>query len=313
MLEKPAIAFDALDDGVLEVIATLLGQVALASSLGRTNRRCFSVATCHPCAFRGPLSAWHATIVVELDKQMSELGMPPEEDLSLDVWAGLAYAERELWLAKLWSEVLREMTGFTNRACGLLEWLIPSDLRAGMQASSGIGMQASSGIRRQCFLDQEVAECKRRLALLLDTARALEERVPDQELPLRWAQWVESVGRAAGLPDSHPILAKYRQQRAGVRATLVTHREQLSSIISVINRQDKRFSRFMQPGKDHDTGNGMCNAVPVSPNLNPNSESVDTEFPSARNWTTTRSCVTTPTPSATSTTLTATAFGAVWC
>lgn len=225
--------------GVLEAIMDFLVDGAQDDStlspdqqLQRVCRRWFSTAICRPGTYRTLVEAWHAHAIDQLDMQLARLTEPPsapfgDEPPPGDVnepWAGwpvgnvavgLKHAEEELRLTELSvssdAGATVKLLLFARRLNGLLRWTI----------ANGAGL-ALGRPDRQRFLRQEAHELRQRAALLLKVARDLRHRLPDPDLPMRWARWFEEAGAFVGLPRDH--CARYRLQREKVAAFWASNR-----------------------------------------------------------------------------------------
>lgn len=215
-------ALGAVVDGVLDCLGAA-ASAGSSSDVGPFLAVCrwwFSVAVCRPGAFRAPVRDWHADACRKLDEQFARMGEPPweigSEDLHLVLQGGLEHAEQELRLTELSASFPSGITvvllRFARRLGGLLRWV-----------HYGLSIPAVHGcpLRRR-YLQQEAEEFKRRAVLLSDASRELRGRLPDPEMPLRWAEWFEETGAAVGFPEVH--LQRFRSQREQVAAVWANNR-----------------------------------------------------------------------------------------
>lgn len=198
----------ALAEGpVLEAVVELLGCAALPGSFLPVCRQWFTAAVCHPCSFREPVEAWRIGACRQLDEQLARMREPPADEDVGDLRVGLQHAEEELRLTELSASFPSGITvvllRYARRLGGLLHWI------------NGGGGSATSS-QRQRHLRHEALEFRRRVLLLADAMRELRSRLPDPEMPMRWAQWFEEAGEVAGLPVNH--CSRYRSQREQVAA-----------------------------------------------------------------------------------------------
>merc|ERR1740121_620791 len=147
---------------------------------------------------------------------------PPSEFGAEDLQLGLEHAEDELRLTELSASFPRGVTLVLLRhtkSLGLLfRWITaqPTDAQEAPPDTA----------RAQC-LAQEAREFCGRVALLRDAVAHLRGRLPDPELPIRWAHWFEDVGEAVGLPRAH--CQRFRSQREQVALVWANNRRTLLS------------------------------------------------------------------------------------
>ncbi|CAE8600434.1 unnamed protein product, partial [Polarella glacialis] len=208
-------AADAALDAILEALVELLGPGALLEVC-----RCWFTATvCNHQSFRGPLNRWQLLACSTLDEQLLQMAEPPEDDFVEDLRIGLEHAEAELRLTQLSasfpSGVTVVLLRYARRLSSLLCWINLS-----LQPRSGV--TGEGGLRRQQNLWREIEELHRRARQLAEVSAVLRGRLPDPELPMRWAQWFEDIGEVAGLPADH--CKRYRTQREQVAAVWANNR-----------------------------------------------------------------------------------------
>lgn len=248
--ESAALRARALDVAA-ELQAELLGGAALTRYFLPVCRGWFHTAVCHPCAFRSPVEAWGAAARQQLDEHLGRMREPPQEEFE-DLRVALEHAEDELRVTALSaafpSGVTVVLLRHARRASGLLHWLHASP-KAAAAAAPGVA-PAGAGATGSCFcspavggelawssetaaavrrryLLQEVEELHRRVALLSRVVAELRPRLPDPELPVRWAEWFEEQGHIVGLPASHCM--RYRSQREQVAGVWANNRRTLLS------------------------------------------------------------------------------------
>mmetsp|Transcript_65620 Transcript_65620/g.211739 ORF Transcript_65620/g.211739 Transcript_65620/m.211739 type:complete len:335 (+) Transcript_65620:92-1096(+) len=204
---------------VLELVIELLGGLALADSFLAVCRWWFSAAVCHPGSFRAPVEAWRLGACRQLDEQLARMREPPGESELEDLRVGLEHAEEELRLTELSasfpSGVTVVLLRFARRLSGLLRWVNAGPPGRLPGAPPGCA-------QRRRYLRQEAREFRRRVSLLSGAVRELRARLPDPELPIRWAQWFEEAGELAGFPEGHCM--RYRSQREQVAAVWANNR-----------------------------------------------------------------------------------------
>lgn len=224
----------------LEAVVEFIGSSALPDSFLPVCRQWFMAGICHPCSFQAPVQAWRKGVCHQLDEQFAKMHEPPIDDDILDLRVGLEHAEEELRLTELSASFPAGVTvvllRYARRLGALLHWVNigRGQPKVQSQASCGIGCAALCG-RKDCsdagavacllqrrFLQQEALELRRRVSLLTDAMRELRIRLPDPEMPMRWAQWFEEAGEVAGLPVSH--CARYRSQREQVASVWANNR-----------------------------------------------------------------------------------------
>jgi len=201
-------------------IVEFLGGTSLSSSFLSVCRWWFNAAVCHPGAFRIPVEAWRVSACRELDAQLSRMREPPSGDEAEDLRIGLEHAEEELRLTELSasfpSGVTVVLLRFAQRLSGLLHWINIGPCSAQARAQDG------ASTMKRAYVQREAEEFKRRVALLSGAVGELRKRLPDPELPIRWAKWFEEVGEIAGFPADH--CARYRSQREQVAAVWANNR-----------------------------------------------------------------------------------------
>jgi len=249
-------ALGAVVDGVLDCLgaATSAGSSSDVGPFLAVCRWWFSVAVCRPSAFRAPVSDWHADACRQLDEQFARMGEPPwdheSEDLHLVLQGGLEHAEQELRLTELSASFPAGTTvvllRFARRLGGLLRWVAAVPRQP--TALHGCPL-------RRRYLQKEAEEFQRRVALLADASRELRGRLPDPELPLRWAQWFEETGAAVGFPEVH--LQRFRSQREQVAAVWANNRrtflsadEHVEALLSSLGELDD----LLGTSDDEDSG-----------------------------------------------------------
>jgi len=226
-MQMSAVAAESVVDralrAVMEVVIELLGGPALAESFLPVCRWWFNAAVCHPGSFRVPVEAWRIGACQQLDDQFVRMREPPAISDFEDLRLGLEHAEEELRLTELSASFPSGVTvvflRFARRLTGLLRW-ISATPPAGAGAASVGGVEAE--LLRQRYLRSEAEEFRRRAAMLADATRELRKRLPDPELPMRWAQWFEEAGEIAGFPEGHCL--RYRSQREQVAAVWANNR-----------------------------------------------------------------------------------------
>eukprot|EP00746_Dinoflagellata_sp_MGD_P037738 gnl/MRDRNA2_/MRDRNA2_190673_c0_seq1.p1 gnl/MRDRNA2_/MRDRNA2_190673_c0~~gnl/MRDRNA2_/MRDRNA2_190673_c0_seq1.p1 ORF type:complete len:287 (+),score=46.79 gnl/MRDRNA2_/MRDRNA2_190673_c0_seq1:91-951(+) len=230
--------FSVIPDGVVEAIIEFLPNSALAASLIPLCRRCFCVGICHPVAFRGPVQAWRISATQVLDEQLGRLKDPPVEEEASDLRVGLEHADEELKLTEMSASFPSGTTivllKHARKVSGMLSWL---SMTSTWSSTSNAQQYA---LPRQQFFDREVAEIRLRVNLLASTAKELSGRLPDPELPLRWAEWLETTGELVGLPTEH--CSRYKQQRnqvaqvwANNRRTFLSTSEHIEAIAETLD------------------------------------------------------------------------------
>mmetsp|Transcript_56128 Transcript_56128/g.130686 ORF Transcript_56128/g.130686 Transcript_56128/m.130686 type:complete len:294 (-) Transcript_56128:21-902(-) len=212
----------ALHTVVIEPVIELLGGVALADSFLPVCRFWFNAAICHPGSFRVPVEAWRLGACKQLDEQFCRMREPPAITEFEDLRVGLEHAEEELRLTELSasfpSGVTVVLLRFAKQLSGLLRWINVSPPHTAV-ASTRLSPEA---LLRRRYLRREAKEFRRRVTLLADATRELQTRLPDPELPMRWAQWFEEAGEIAGFPEGHCM--RYRSQREQVAAVWANNR-----------------------------------------------------------------------------------------
>jgi len=183
-----------------------------------------------------------------------------------DLRIALEHAEEELKLTELAAAYPMGATvvllRHTCRLSCLMHWIHGAHLGDGDGgcADGGGGDGGAStvdaatagrlGALRRGFRQGEVEEFRRRVRLLARAAAGLRARLPDPELPLRWAAWFEEQGDIVGLPENH--CARYRSQREQVaavwannRRTLLTTEEHIAALDDWCGEfaEDKRFEK----------------------------------------------------------------------
>uniref|UniRef100_A0A7S1M3I6 Uncharacterized protein n=1 Tax=Alexandrium catenella TaxID=2925 RepID=A0A7S1M3I6_ALECA len=215
---------DAALRTVMEVVIELLGGMALADSFLPVCRWWFNEAVCHPGSFRIPVEVWRIGACQQLDEQICRMREPPAITDFEDLRVGLEHAEEEMRLTELSasfpSGVTVVLLRFARRLSGLLRWINAAPFN-GQSADEGNSDSESTLLRRR-YLRSEAEEFRRRVALLADATRELRKRLPDPELPIRWAQWFEEAGEIAGFPEGHCM--RYRSQREQVAAVWANNR-----------------------------------------------------------------------------------------
>jgi len=220
----------ALADGlVLESVIVALGSKALFGSFLPVCRQWFSSAVCHPCSFREPAEAWCAQACLRLDEQLEKMHEPPEDWRTGDLRIGLVHAEEELGLTELAASFPSGITvailRYARKLGGLLHWVnMAAPVQASLQGCANFTTAKATreAQLRQACLKDEVLEFRRRVVLLVDAMSDLRIRLPDPDMPMRWAMWFEEVGEVAGLPLKHR--AGYRTQREQVAAVWANNR-----------------------------------------------------------------------------------------
>lgn len=195
------------DDIVMDHIIHLLGGRVVASCFLPVCRRWFHTVVCHPISFRSPVQAWHLQACRCLDEQLARIREPPEEGELEDLRVGLAHADEELKLTELSASFPAGVTVMLLRYARRLSWLLQWINAARMTCEP-------NALERQRFVQGERLEFRRRVVLLTTAVNALRGRLPDPELPMRWARWFEQQGELTGLPKAH--CSRYQSQREQV-------------------------------------------------------------------------------------------------
>lgn len=170
-------------------------------------RRWFSAAVCNPAAFRRPVEEWCQRACTDLDAQLLRLEEPPADEVVEHLLVGLQHADEELKItdqtASFPDGVTVMLLKYARQLSTFLCWLH-------LERSAGDGGAHEADVQ-YCFFKLEAAELRRRIALLLAVGRQLQQRLPDPDMPVRWAKWLEGAENSVGLPDEHR--ARFRQQR----------------------------------------------------------------------------------------------------
>mmetsp|Transcript_154945 Transcript_154945/g.289043 ORF Transcript_154945/g.289043 Transcript_154945/m.289043 type:complete len:275 (-) Transcript_154945:36-860(-) len=255
-----AVDIQAALDTVVEVVTALHGDLTPRSPFSATCRRWYSAAVCRPNAFRIPVQAWCARACAELDAQLLRLHAPPVHEVAEDLQIGLDHADEELRITDLSasfpSGVTVMLLNFTQQLGNLLTWL---QLEAAHRATAVSSVPASSSATaavpatdvkaRRLLFRLEALEFRRRVALLSAAAQELQCRLPDPELPLRWAAWLDKAGETAGLPEGHRM--RYRQQREQTATVWANNRRAFMSTVDHVNALMASLDRHEPPGDDH--------------------------------------------------------------
>eukprot|EP00747_Dinoflagellata_sp_TGD_P219084 gnl/TRDRNA2_/TRDRNA2_91250_c0_seq1.p1 gnl/TRDRNA2_/TRDRNA2_91250_c0~~gnl/TRDRNA2_/TRDRNA2_91250_c0_seq1.p1 ORF type:complete len:314 (+),score=61.81 gnl/TRDRNA2_/TRDRNA2_91250_c0_seq1:1-942(+) len=200
---------DRVADEVLARVVELLGCAAAAASFLPVCHRWLCLTVCHPAAFREPLRAWQAAVCTALDHQLRLLQQPPPpsptavaaQDSTLSSFdVVLAEMGHERRLTELFSSLTNDLVLHTKRLVSLRNLLARFDggltLLAGgnreVPLETGIAMSSSAGAGMcpgcpRAMLAQEFAELRLCVTLLSMAATDLCRRLPDPEVPLRWA------------------------------------------------------------------------------------------------------------------------------
>jgi len=221
-------------DAVLEAVIELLGSSSLAASFLPVCRQWFNEAVCHPGSFREPVEAWRAGACRQLDEQLVRMREPPAGDEDIELRVGLEHAEEELRLTEISGGVTVILLRYTRRLSGLLHWLTADMV-------DQVGDSACASLRRR-YLRHEALEFRRRVGLLALAMVELRGRLPDPEMPVRWAEWFEEAGEVAGLPRSH--CARYRSQREQVAAVWANNQRTFLSTDEHVDALEKSLGEL---------------------------------------------------------------------
>lgn len=239
------------------------------------SRQWLSLAVCHPASFRRPLEEWCAFACSRLDEQLSRLEDPPEDlpmDAHEGFSMSLAHAEEELRVTELSasfpSGVTVLLVRYLRQLITLLNWVrvttcverktiqhsrfdssgeallgsvvpdatsLPSHATSSLLEINNLCDDEDPSGSCPCHRECEVVELRRRIALLLQAGHSFECRLPDPELPMRWAAWSDGMVRASNSAVQGEYSARYRKQREQTAAVWANNRRTLLCTIEHID------------------------------------------------------------------------------
>jgi len=257
-------------DPVMDLIVEHLGTYELERSFLPVCRGWFHAAICHPNSCRLPMENWHVGACRQLDEQLSRMREPPEFDELQDLRTALEHAEEELRLTELAASFPAGVTvvllRHARRLSGLLHWLHMSSSPEAYEPSLALDGSFAPTAPRQGFLRGEADEFRRRVMLLSRIVLELHSRMPNPELPVRWAEWFEEQGAIAGLPQSHS--ARYRSQREQVAAVWANNRrtflstdEHIEALVQCLGELEEMVGGCSSSEDEDDKGSGQAAAV----------------------------------------------------
>jgi len=194
------------------------------------------------------MRSWHVAACEQLDEQLLRMREPPQLDEVHDLRIALEHAEEELRLTELSASFPAGVTvvllRHARRLSGFLHWLHTCCSPEADELRYVADKQGMATAPRHDFLRGEAQEFRRRAMLLARTVFELRSRLPDPELPVRWAEWFEERGEIAGLPRSH--CARYRSQREQVaavwannRRTFLSTEEHIEALVQCLDELDE--------------------------------------------------------------------------